>query len=90
MFPFGHLSNKLASSEEATSFLSLIEEELADFEVTRVHFGSPNPYFWIFMDTKAILDLENFNKPNNVTVCTSNTETRPNVPNDSLVRAGVS
>ena len=40
LFPFGHLSNNLASSEETILFLDLIEKELLEFEVTRVHFGS--------------------------------------------------
>lgn len=40
LFPFGHLSNKLASSEDTINFLKLVEKELSDFEITRVHFGS--------------------------------------------------
>ena len=40
IFPFGHLSNKLASSEETVSFLDLIESKLQGFKITRVHFGS--------------------------------------------------
>ncbi|MES2409524.1 MAG: threonyl-tRNA synthetase editing domain-containing protein [Patescibacteria group bacterium] len=40
LYPFGHLSNKLASSEDTVEFLNLLEKELADFETIRVHFGS--------------------------------------------------
>ncbi len=38
--PFGHLSNKLASSEKALESLKLLETQLTDFETMRVHFGS--------------------------------------------------
>lgn len=40
IFPFGHLSNKLASSEETKNFMNLIQNKLLNFEVIRVHFGS--------------------------------------------------
>jgi len=38
--PFGHLSNKLASSEKALESLKLLETQLTDFKTLRVHFGS--------------------------------------------------
>lgn len=40
LYPFGHLSNKLASSEDTVEFLNSLEKELVDFEIIRVHFGS--------------------------------------------------
>lgn len=40
LFPFGHLSNDLASSEKTKNFFNLLEKELNNYEVMRVHFGS--------------------------------------------------
>ncbi len=40
IYPFGHLSNKLAPSAEALNFLHLLEKQLTDFKTIRVHFGS--------------------------------------------------
>lgn len=40
IFPFGHLSNKLASSGETKNFMNLIQSKLLGFDVMRVHFGS--------------------------------------------------
>lgn len=41
LFPFGHLSNNLASSEETVGFLDLLENKLTnEFEIVRIHFGS--------------------------------------------------
>jgi len=40
LFPFGHLSNNLASSEDTIIFFNLLEKELSDYETIRVHFGS--------------------------------------------------
>lgn len=40
LFPFGHLSNKLASSEKTVAFFDLLEKELAEMEIIRIHFGS--------------------------------------------------
>lgn len=40
IFPFGHLSNNLASSKDTTNFLDLIEKELKGLKPIRVHFGS--------------------------------------------------
>ena len=40
VFPFAHLSNKLATSEESLNFLDLLESELDGLDIIRVHFGS--------------------------------------------------
>lgn len=40
VFPFAHLSNNLASSEDALSFLDVLSKALIDLDVIRVHFGS--------------------------------------------------
>jgi hypothetical protein len=48
LFPFGHLSNKLAGTEVATDFLDLLQEELKDMRPKRAHFGS---------DKKLLLDI---------------------------------
>jgi hypothetical protein len=48
LFPFGHLSNKLAGTETATNFLSLLQKELKDMNPKRAHFGS---------DKKLLLDI---------------------------------
>jgi len=40
IFPFAHLSNKLASSKETRATFDLLECELQNLNVTRVHFGS--------------------------------------------------
>jgi hypothetical protein len=48
LFPFGHLSNKLADSETVTDFLSLLQQELKDLNPKRAHFGS---------DKKLLLDI---------------------------------
>lgn len=46
LFPFGHLSNNLASSEETIGFLDLLENKLTDgFEIVRIHFGSHKSLF---------------------------------------------
>jgi hypothetical protein len=48
LFPFGHLSNKLADSKTTMQFFDLLEEELTDMHSQRTHFGS---------DKKLLLDV---------------------------------
>ncbi|HYC34517.1 MAG TPA: threonyl-tRNA synthetase editing domain-containing protein [Candidatus Paceibacterota bacterium] len=48
LFPFGHLSNKLADSDTTLKALDLLEESLKDFNPKRAHFGS---------DKKLLLDI---------------------------------
>lgn len=40
IFPFAHLSNRIAASEEALSVLSLLVQELKEFAPVRIHYGS--------------------------------------------------
>jgi threonyl-tRNA synthetase len=48
LFPFGHLSNKLADTDATIEALDLLEENLKDFSPKRAHFGS---------DKKLLLDI---------------------------------
>lgn len=48
LFPFGHLSNKLADTETTIRAIDLLEENLKDFNPKRAHFGS---------DKKLLLDI---------------------------------
>ena len=47
IFPFGHLSNKLADSDKTINAMDLLEENLKEFIPKRAHFGS---------DKKLLLD----------------------------------
>lgn len=38
--PFAHLSSNLENFEESKNFFDLLEKELNNFSVTRIHFGS--------------------------------------------------
>jgi hypothetical protein len=48
LFPFGHLSNKLADTDTAIHFLDILQDELKDINPRRAHFGS---------DKKLLLDI---------------------------------
>lgn len=48
LFPFGHLSNKLADTDTTINAINLLEKELKDFNPKRTHFGS---------DKKLLLDI---------------------------------
>lgn len=48
LLPFAHLSNRLADSRTAIDFMSVLETELKDFNIDRVHFGS---------DKELLLDI---------------------------------
>ncbi len=48
IFPFGHLSNKLADTDVTNKAMDLLEEKLKDFTPKRAHFGS---------DKKLLLDI---------------------------------
>jgi threonyl-tRNA synthetase len=48
LFPFGHLSNKLADTETTIKAMNLLEKELKEFDPKRAHFGS---------DKKLLLDI---------------------------------
>jgi hypothetical protein len=48
LFPFGHLSNKLADTDTTIRAMNLLEENLNDFNPKRAHFGS---------DKKLLLDI---------------------------------
>ena len=48
LFPFGHLSNKLADTDTVTNFLDILQEKLKDMNPKRAHFGS---------DKKLLLDI---------------------------------
>jgi len=48
LFPFGHLSNKLADSDTTLDAINQLEENLKDFNPKRAHFGS---------DKKLLLDI---------------------------------
>jgi threonyl-tRNA synthetase len=38
--PFAHLSNNLADSDEALAILSSAQDQLEEYEIMRIHFGS--------------------------------------------------
>lgn len=48
LFPFGHLSNKLADTATTLHALDLLEGYLKEYDTQRVHFGS---------DKKLLLDI---------------------------------
>jgi threonyl-tRNA synthetase len=48
LFPFGHLSNKLADTDTTIKAMDLLEENLKEFSPKRAHFGS---------DKKLLLDI---------------------------------
>lgn len=48
LFPFGHLSNRLADTDTTINAMNLLEEDLKDFNPKRAHFGS---------DKKLLLDI---------------------------------
>ncbi len=48
LFPFGHLSNKLADTDTTVKAMHLLEEYLKEFHPKRAHFGS---------DKKLLLDI---------------------------------
>ena len=48
LFPFAHLSNKLADTDTTLKAIILLEENLKGLELQRAHFGS---------DKKLILDV---------------------------------
>jgi threonyl-tRNA synthetase len=48
LFPFGHLSNKLADTNTTIEAMNLLEQNLKEFNPKRAHFGS---------DKKLLLDI---------------------------------
>ena len=40
IYPFGHLSRNLASSEKTLQFFDLLEHHLTEYNTIRIHFGS--------------------------------------------------